>query len=177
MPVPTQIDSAIAILGAVLSAIAVFRIPKDALDRLPLSGLILLLLFYVLVGWGAAIAKFPSPVWIAIGIALVLQKVLASIQLGRFGLIAFVLAAGSAIGFALRQESTLRLIAIGFALFGIWAWTVGGARYRLERSGFRRLSVFWILAIVLAEGLWIGWLIDTFVAPQVGTWLMQSGVF
>lgn len=172
--IPTQVDVTIAVVGGLLTGIAAIRIPRQDLDRVPLSGVTLLVIVYVLAGWGLAIARVSIGAWIGAGVAATLVGFASSIQLGRSGLVAFGLAGVSAIALVLRQNADLaRLSAIGFALAGIWLWAVGGARYRLERAGFRRSSVQWSCAIVGWEGLWIGWLISTFVAPQVGMWLVH----
>ena len=172
--VPTQLDVTIAVLGGLFTGIAAFRIPRQDLDRVPLSGLSLLLMVYVLAGWGLAVARVEIEVWIGAAIAALLVGTWSSIQLGRSGLIAFGLAGVSAIAMVLRQNADLaRWSAIVFALVGIWLWAVGGAKYRMERAGFQRSALWWIVAIVGWEGLWIGWLISTFLAPQVGTWLTQ----
>lgn len=167
--VPTQIDATIAILGGVLTAALALRVPRQDLDRVPLSGLVLLFIVYGLIGWGLAIAQVAIGVWMgAVAIAL-LVTFGSSIQLGRVGLIAFGLAVMSAIAMILGWNWG-RLSASALALIGIWLWALGGARYRMERAGFRRSSVQWVLAIVGWEGLWVGWLIHTFIAPQVGAW-------
>ncbi|MER3435721.1 MAG: hypothetical protein C4288_20620 [Leptolyngbya sp. ERB_1_1] len=177
--VPTQFDVTIAVLGGLLTGIAVIRIPRADLDRVPLSGLTLLLIVYVLAGWGLAISQVAIEVWIGAAAAALLVTFGSSIQLGRSGLVAFGLAGVNAIAlfFMRNQNANWSVItprfALGFALTGIWLWAVGGARYRVERAGFRRSSLRWTLAIVGWEGLWIGWLINTFVALQVGTWLMR----
>ncbi|MBW4523850.1 MAG: hypothetical protein KME18_01455 [Phormidium tanganyikae FI6-MK23] len=174
--VPTQMDVTIAVLGGLFTGIVAFRIPRQDLDRVPLSGLTLLILVYGLAGWGLAIARVPIGAWIGAAVAAMLVGFGSSIQLGRSGLVAFGFAGVSAIAWVLRQNVELaRWSAIGFGLAGLWLWAVGGARYRMERAGFRRSPVQWSFAIVGWEGLWMGWLISTFVAPQVGTWLMQLG--
>jgi len=177
--VPTQLDVTIAVLGGLLTGIAVLRIPRSDLDRVPLSGLTLLLIVYVLAGWGLAISQVAIGVWICAAVAALLVTFGSSIQLGRSGLVAFGLAGMSTIALLVMRHQNSdwsRIVprfALGFALMGIWLWAVGGARYRMERAGFRRSSLRWTFAIVGWEGLWIGWLLNTFVAPQVGTWLMR----
>lgn len=174
--VPTQIDAAIAIVGGVLTAILAFRIPRRELDRVPLSGLVLLFIVYVLIGLGLGIAGAAIGFWIGAGAIAMLVTFGSSLLLGRGGLIAFVLAGlgAVALGFVRGQNADLlRSSAIVFAGIGIWLWASGGARYRLYRAGFRRSSVQWVLAIVGWEGLWVGWLINTFIAPQVGTWFVR----
>lgn len=168
--VPTQIDATIAVLGGLLTAILVVRVPRQELDRVPLSGLALLFVVYGLMGWGLAIARAPIGFWIGAAAIAMLVTFGASIQLGRGGLIAFGLAGMSAIAMLLGWEWG-RLSAAALGLIGIWLWASGGARYRMERAGFRRSNVRWVLAIVGWEGLWVGWLIHTFVAPQLGTWM------
>ncbi|BAU12097.1 hypothetical protein LEP3755_26260 [Leptolyngbya sp. NIES-3755] len=174
--VPTQIDATIAILGGVITAILAFRVPRQELDRVPLSGLVLLFMVYMLVGWALAIGQLTIGFWLgAAAIALVVTFG-SSVLLGRAGLIAFVLAGIGAIalGFVRGQNAdSIRWSAIVLGFVGIWLWATGGARYRMERAGFRRSTVQWVLAIVGWEGLWVGWVINTFLAPQVGTWLMQ----
>lgn len=172
--VPTQIDAAIAIVGGVVTAILAFRVPRQELDRVPLSGLTLLFVAYVLIGLGLGISGAAIGFWLGAGAIAMLVTFASSILLGRGGLIAFVLAGMGAIalGFVRGQNAdVLRSGAIVLALIGIWLWASGGARYRMERAGFRRSSVQWVLAIVGWEGLWVGWLINTFIAPQIGTWM------
>lgn len=172
--VPTQVDAAIAIFGGVMTAILALRIPRQELDRVPLSGLSLLFVVYVLIGLGLVIAQLSIGFWIGAAAIAMLVTFGSSILLGRCGLIAFVLAGlgAVALGFVRGQNADLvRWSAIVLALTGIWLWASGGARYRMERAGFRRASVQWVLAIVGWEGLWVGWLINTFIAPRIGTWL------
>ncbi|MGG6263650.1 hypothetical protein ACQ4M3_15925 [Leptolyngbya sp. AN03gr2] len=172
--VPTQIDATIAILGGVITGILAFRVPRQELDRVPLSGLVLLWIVYVLIGLGLSIARLSIGFWIGAAAIAMLVTFGSSVLLGRAGLIAFVLAGigAVALGFVRGQTAdSLRLSAIALTLTGIWLWATGGARYRMERAGFRRSTVQWVLAIVGWEGLWVGWLINTFLAPQMGTWL------
>lgn len=181
--VPTQIDATIAILGGVTTGFLAFRVPRQELDRVPLSGLVLLFLVYVLVGWGMAISQLAIGFWIGAAAIAMLVTFGSSVLLGRAGLIAFVLAGVGAIalGFVRGQNADsvrwsavlLARFAFALGLVGVWLWATGGARHRMERAGFRRSNVQWVLAIVGWEGLWVGWLINTFLVPQMGTWLTQ----
>ncbi|MBE9013970.1 hypothetical protein IQ250_27650, partial [Pseudanabaenaceae cyanobacterium LEGE 13415] len=138
--VPTQSDAAIAILGGVITAILAFRVPRQELDRVPLSGLALLFIVYLLIGWGLAITGVPIGFWMGAAAIAMLVTFGSSIVLGRGGLIAFAMAGMSVIAMVLGQPWG-RLSAITLALVGIWLWASGGARYRMERAGFRRSSV------------------------------------
>ena len=178
MPVPTQFDAAIVVFGMLFSAIALLRIPREDLDRLPLSGLILLLLFYILLGWALGSAQVSISIWFGALIAGFAVAIAPSVQLGRAGLTAFILGGIAAIVMVLNRDpiaQTARLSAVGLGLMGLWFWAVGGARYRMERMGFRRSMLWWTLILTAWEGLWIGWLVHTFVVPQMGTWLTQLG--
>ena len=177
--VPTQLDAAIAVVGILFSTIAVLRIPRQDLDRLPLSGLLLLLLFYTVVGWVLAVAKVSGVIWLSVLAAGLMSAIVSSLYLGQAGLVALILAGIGAIAMFFAPNptaQTARLSAIGLGLTGIWLWAVGGARYRMERTGFRRSAMQWMLILAEWEGLWIGWSIDTFIAPQMGDWLLQLGL-
>lgn len=168
----TELDATIAVVGGLLTAIAALRVPRRELDRVPMSGLLLLLIVNTLAGWGLAIAKPAIEFWIAGAVAAFAVGRVRSIHLGRGGAIAFGLAGISAIVWGVMSNQVAQKMTIVLVLLGIWLWAVGGARYRMERAGFGR-TVHWTLALVGWEGLWIGWLIDTFVAPQVGVWLTR----
>ncbi|MEP0916812.1 hypothetical protein NC981_08265 [Leptolyngbya sp. DQ-M1] len=174
LQVPTQIDVLITVLGGVLSAIAAFRVPRRELDRVPLSGLTLLWIVYVLAGWGLAASRVAFGIWVCAALAALAVAVGSSLQLGRSGLVVLSLAGVSAIaGVLLRDQNAelARWSAAGLVATGIWLWAVGGAKYRMERAGFRRSSVMRTLTIIGWEGLWVGWLVNKFIVPQVGTWL------
>ncbi|BAS54495.1 hypothetical protein NIES2135_02490 [Leptolyngbya boryana NIES-2135] len=170
MSVPTELDAAIAVVGGILTAIAIFCIPRQNLDRVPMSGLFLLLIIHAIVGWVLAISDVQIGLWLVAAGAVLIVAMIRSLQLGQAGAIALGGAAIGAIVWAVRQDANAQISALAFLFLGIWLWAVGGARYRMESAGFGK-SIRWVLAIVGWEGLWIGWLIDTFVAPQVGIWL------
>lgn len=170
MSVPTELDAAIAVVGGILTAIAIFCIPRQNLDRVPMSGLLLLLIIHAIAGWALAVSTVQIGLWLAAAGAALVVAMIRSLQLGQAGVISFGGAAISGIVWAVRQDPNVQMSAISFLFLGIWLWAVGGARYRMEGAGFGK-SIRWVLAIVGWEGLWLGWLIDTFVAPQVGIWL------
>jgi len=64
-------------------------------------------------------------------------------------------------------------LALALASSVAWFWAVGGARFRMEALGFDEYQTFWTLVIFSWEGLWLGWLIDTFLLPNFGIWLIQ----
>lgn len=172
--VPTQMDVVITVLGGVLSAIALVRVPRQELERAPLTGLALLLIVYVLAGLGLAASRVAFGIWVCVALAALAVVFGASMQLGRMGLLAFGLAGVSTIAGVLLQDQNAevaRWSAAGLVATGIWLWAVGGAKYRMERAGFRRSSITRALSIMGWEGLWAGWLIYKFVVPQVGSWL------
>ncbi|MCU0550683.1 MAG: hypothetical protein MUC48_15150 [Leptolyngbya sp. Prado105] len=168
--IPTELDAAIAVIGGVLSAIAVFCIPRQNLDRVPISGLLLLAIVHAMAGWGLAVSQLRVEAWFAAAIAILIVATMRSLQLGRAGAISLGVAVVSAIVWGIRRDQNAQISAISCLWIGVWLWAMGGARYRMEGAGFGK-SIRWVLAIVGWEGLWIGWLIDTFVAPQVGVWL------
>lgn len=168
--VPTELEAAIAVIGGILTAIAVICIPRQNLDRIPMSGLFLLLLIHVMAGWALAISRVRIEFWVVAAIAVLIVAMIRSLQLGRAGVISFGVAAISAIVWGVQQDRNAQLSMFVFLFIGIWLWAFGGVRYLMEGAGFGK-SIRWVSAIVGWEGLWIGWLIDTFIAPQVGMWL------
>jgi hypothetical protein len=166
---PTELEATIAVVGGVLTGIAAFRVPRRDLDRIPLTGLGLVAAVNAIVGWAFAIAQAPITYWLSAAVAVVAVGMVRSIQLGRGGVIAFGLAGISAIVWGVANDQVAQIASIALLLLGVWLWAFGGARYRMERAGFDK-SIRWTLAIVGWEGLWLGWLIHTFVAPQVGVW-------
>jgi hypothetical protein len=174
--VPTQLDLAIVVMGSFLTVITIGRIARTNLDRLPLSALVLLFLFYSALGWFLAIYNVPWWVWLGGFVASVAIANVPSIDLGRTGLAAFgfaVIAAIVAI-FTKANAGIARAVALVLALVGAWLWTVGGTRYRMEKVRMPRSTIRWTIILISWEGIWVGWVIDTFLTARFGQWLSQN---
>jgi hypothetical protein len=173
----TQLDVAIAVLGLIFSGIVLVRAPKQHLKRVPLSGLLILGVFYALAGWMCAVYDSFWWVWFAAFVGSVASAIVPASDLGVIGLRSVVLAGiGGIVAVFTRNLAfeIARTLAIGLGILAAWSWAVGGARYRMEHSSLPRSFILWTLILVGWQGLWMGWLIDTFALPGVGAWLRQN---
>lgn len=173
--VPTQFDLAIVVMGSFLTVITIGRIARTNLDRLPISALVLLFVLYGLFGWVLAIYNVPGWAWFGGWVASTAIANVPSINLGRTGLVAFGFAGVAAIVaiFSSTNAGIARAVALGLALVGIWVWTVGGTRYRMEKGRVPRSTLLWVMILISWEGIWVGWVIDTFLTARFGQWLSQ----
>lgn len=106
---------------------------------------------------------------VAIALAIVI-----TITLTLTGALVGFLALVEALGRDLVLAGTLaRVLALGLAYSGVWLWAVGGARFRMETLGFDQVQIFWTLLLLSWTGLWLGWVVDTFLIPSFGVWLIQ----
>lgn len=178
---PAGLDVAIAVLGIILTGIVAIRFPKDVLKRLPFSALVILFTLYALLGWLLGIHNLFWFIWVAIIVGSVAVAVVRSLELGMIGLRVLILA-GIAEIVSLVATTALKQIAVGqiakalamsLALAGAWLWSVGGTRFRMESIGLERSHIAWTIIFVSWEGLWFGWVIDTFLAPHWGEFVNQ----
>jgi hypothetical protein len=173
---PTPLDFVVAALAFLATAVLLGTLRRDVLKQLPWSALIVLMLPHSLFGWLLGVYNLPWFVWLLTLIGTLLVSAVMSYELGLVGLRILVLAiatsaialvAGSAIG------RVAQALALALALAAVWFWAVGGARFRLEATGFNQIQALWALAIASWEGLWLGWMVDTFLLPKFGPWLIQ----
>ncbi len=174
MLAPTQSDWAIAIVGLILSAIAITSVPRYQIKRLPFSALIVLLLLHMLVGWTLKMDNNVASSWfIAFAVPLGLA-VMPSRWVGMIGLGAFLTTGIAGIAALSRrvdvQAQSITLVAASVAA---WCWAIGGARHRMEMVALPRSFVLWALLLISWEGIWIGWLIATLITPYFGDWMIQ----
>ncbi len=173
----TGYDVAIAVLGAILTLILLFRCPRYLWSRLPYSALIILFVFYGLFGWVLATYNSFAPIWLSMVILSAAIALIVSIELGMMGLRSLILAGLATIisVFAPQPAGHIsRLVAIALATLTTWLWAVGSARYRMESAGIDRPYILWTLIAVSWVALWFGWVIDTFAMPQTGRWLVEN---
>lgn len=176
----TQLDLAIAVFGVIFTIVAWIRVPKSELKYFPFSGLVVLGLLYALVGWAIAIYSGAWWIWVGVFVASVAIALAPSSDLGMTGVRAIGLSGVAAVtAFFTRDQvsQVARWLAIGLAILTAWTWAVGGARQRMENIGLARSLTLWTLITVSWEGLWIGWLVDTFVASRFGAFVVQNLVF
>lgn len=172
----TPIDMTIAVIGLVINVALATQLGKTHRHRLPWSALIVLLAPHALFGWLLGIYNLPWFIWVLAGSGVAIVAVVLSYELGVAGtralLVALLVAGvGTIVGATLSRIA--EALALALALAVAWFWAVGGARFRLEAEGFDPYQTFWILTIVSWEGLWFGWLADTFLIPSFGNWLVN----
>lgn len=174
-PAPPQSDWAIAIVGFILTAIALFCVPRYQIKRLPFSALIVLLLAHMLVGWSLKMYNNVASYWL-IGFAIPLGlAVLPSRWVGMIGLSAFVTTgiAGAVVLSGRSYVQQARDITLVAASIAAWCWAIGGARHRMELVALPRSFILWALLLISWNGIWLGWLIATFITPYFGDWMIR----
>ncbi len=124
----------------------------------------------------AGVYNMPWYIWLLVGLATAGVSAVISYELGVIGLRALAVGGIVAIVGAIVGASVGRVaaaLALALASSVAWFWAVGGARFRMEALGFDEYQTFWTLVIFSWEGLWLGWVIDTFLLPNFGIWLIQ----
>lgn len=169
------LEAAIAGLGITLLLIVLFRAPKGIFRLLPYSGLMILLVLYSLFGWALKIYSLAWWAWVGvIGMAAAIA-LLPSVELGMLGLRSMILAGFAALAMFYPPLFLIaKWVSLGLATLTAWTWAIGSARYRMNSVGIERSHAIWIIAIVSWAGLWIGWLVESAIAPQLGDWIRQN---
>lgn len=168
-------DGAIAILGALLIFIALFRAPKGIYYRLPYSGLIILFILYGLFGWALKIYSVFWLIWMVLLSGAASIALVPSIELGMVGLRSIILAGIAALAMVYPPIFLIaKWVSLFLATVTAWLWAVGSAKYRMETVGVERSQIVWTIAIVSWAGFWFGWLMESAIAPQLGEWVRQN---
>ncbi|MGA7936512.1 MAG: hypothetical protein WCA35_23360 [Kovacikia sp.] len=173
---PTPSDMVVATITFVLTLVLLRSLSKGFLKRLPWSSLIVLMLPHGLFGWLLGVYNMPWYIWLLVGIATAGVAILISYELGVIGIRALamggiVAVVGGIVGATIGRIATA--LALGLVSTVAWFWAVGGTRFRMEALEFDEIQTFWTLVIVSWEGLWLGWMVDTFLLPSFGVWLIQ----
>ncbi len=169
-------DFGVLIVLFLMNLAVLGNISRQLLYRLPRSALIILLLLYALFGWLMGVYNLAWFFWLLTAIGTMGVSAVLSFELGVIGSRALVLAGVIALVGIFLEATLGRLataLALALALAGAWFWAVGGARYRMEGLGFDRIQTFWSLTLVSWEGLYFGWIVDTFLIPSWGDWVIK----
>jgi hypothetical protein len=173
-------DAAIATIFFLATLFLISQIRRDILKKLPWSSLMVLMLPHGFFGWLLGVYNMPWFVWLLAGMGAGLVAAVMSYELGVIGARALVLAgviagiggvAGIAIG--VTVEKVAEALALALMLAVAWFWSVAGTRFRLERLGFDTIQIFWMITLTSWEGIWLGWVLDTFILPSFGIWLIE----
>lgn len=173
---PTVADFVIAAIAFLATAVLIGLVPRTIFKRLPWSALLVLMLPHGLFGWLLGVYNLPWFGWLFAIFGTLMVAAVMSYELGVVGvrlLITALIAGAIALAVGSTVGRVAEALALALALAVAWFWAVGGARFRLEAQGFDPVQSLWILAIVSWEGLWLGWMVDTFLLPKFGPWLIQ----
>jgi uncharacterized membrane protein YfcA len=77
------------------------------------------------------------------------------------------LAAGTTVGRVVGAVAIALLLAIA------WFGSISQTELHLKRQGLGESQILWILVIASWEGIALGWLVDTFLIPRFGHWLID----
>lgn len=173
---PMVADFVIAAIAFLATAVLIGLVPRSIFKRLPWSALLVLMLPHGLFGWLLGVYNLPWFGWLFAILGTLMVAAVMSYELGVVGvrlLITALIAGGIALAVGSTVGRVAEALALALALAVAWFWAVGGARFRLEAKGFDPVQSLWILAIASWEGLWLGWMVDTFLLPKFGPWLIQ----
>jgi hypothetical protein len=173
---PTASDIVVAAIAFVLTGFLLKSLKKGFLKRLPWSSLVVLMLPHGLFGWLLGVYNMPWYIWLLVGVATTGVSAVVSYELGVVGVRALtvggiVAVVGGVVGATIGRVATALALALASAV--AWFWSVGGARFRMQALGFDEVQTLWTVVIVSWEGLWLGWMVDTFLLPHFGVWLIQ----
>lgn len=166
----------VAAIAFVLTGFLLKSLKKGFLKRLPWSSLVVLMLPHGLFGWLLGVYNMPWYIWLLVGVATTGVSAVVSYELGVVGVRALtvggiVAVVGGVVGATIGRVATALALALASAV--AWFWSVGGARFRMQALGFDEVQTLWTVVIVSWEGLWLGWMVDTFLLPHFGVWLIQ----
>ncbi|WP_162422229.1 hypothetical protein [Myxacorys almedinensis] len=189
---PTELNFAIALLGIMVTAMVAIQYPKERIGQLPGSALLVLLSIHIFFGWLLGVYNAVWWVWVGVISGCGAIAKVRSVELGMMGLRSFILAGVVAIAMLVASlgffanmplfQPLVRSLALGLAIAAAWFWAVGGARFRMESMGVepwgqsatpKEMQIVRTIVGVSWEGLWLGWLLDTFFIPQWGELINQ----
>jgi hypothetical protein len=172
---PTPLDEGIAVI-VILVTILVLVKRGGEIKRLPRLVLAGFILPHCLLGWLLGIYNMPWFVWMLAGMGTVVVTAMMTYELGVVGArvlvlaiatTAVALAAGTTVGRVIGAMAIALLLAIA------WFGSISQAELHLKRQGFSENQILWILAIAGWEGIALGWMVDTFLIPRFGPWLID----
>lgn len=130
------------------------------LMRLPVGSILLILVSYATFGWLLAVYGSDWRIWIISGaIAIGIEWILA---------LAWAIAAVVLVFSAKPQAFAL---SIGICL--IWALVMYIARLEIRAIASNRIQAFFLLSIIAAIGMSVGWFADTSLIPNFGESIMK----
>jgi len=130
------------------------------INKIPLFSLILLISGYAVLGWLLAIHGASWEIWLSSGaIAFGIEWILA------------VFWAMAAIYFVFARAEAL-VLSIGICL--VWALLMFIARMEVRAISGERWQAFFVLGVIAAIGMAIGWFADASLIPNIGNAIIKQ---